>query len=99
MVKKIVIVAVAVALLSVAGVLAIQKHRQYQHTQAVAAQRAAEQAQAKAAESAATHRAQVADFKKIQGECSRAAQAWSAVPAAIRAKVPAPDCSISVPIQ
>jgi uncharacterized protein HemX len=99
MIRKIVIVAVAVALLGVAGGLAIQKHRQVVKTQAVAAQRAAEQAKAKADEEKANHDALVSQFKKVQSECDRASQAWANVPAAIRARVPAPDCSVTVPIQ
>jgi uncharacterized membrane protein YebE (DUF533 family) len=98
MVRKTIFIAVIAVGLAVAGGVAVRHYSQYKNKQVVAAQSAAKAAEAQATATKARQADFLKEFQKVQGECARAAQAWSAVPASVRAKVPAPDCSVTKPI-
>lgn len=99
MIRKILIVVVAAGLLSAAGVLSVRHYHTFkakqdalQHAAQVAA---AKQAQAKQAERLGF----IADFEKVETSCTEGLKAYQLLPAVVRAKLPAPDCSVSRPIE
>lgn len=98
MVKKSIITAVVAVAIVAVGVASVAHYNQYKNKQVVAAQRAAQASVAQATAAKQKQADFLKEFQHIQGECERAAQAWNVLPASVRAKVAAPDCALSRPI-
>lgn len=96
MLKKVLIIALAVAVLAGVGVLSVQHYRQYKnkqdHAKAVTAQNVAIEQKA-----VIDHQTRLqAAYDKLYVECGKGKAAYDQLPALTKAKTPLPDCGSAV---
>ncbi|GAC1503497.1 MAG: hypothetical protein NVS1B10_08620 [Candidatus Saccharimonadales bacterium] len=95
--KQIIITSVAVATLILGGALALNHYHPYKNKQAHQAVVTAQKKQdelTKVKQSAAAEYASLnAQYIKTQAECQKGRLAYDSLTSAIKAKIPAPDCS------
>jgi predicted negative regulator of RcsB-dependent stress response len=100
MIKKLILTVVAVVVLAGLGVLVVRHYHQYKNqkaqAQATASKRVVDQVAA-AQNVAALKEAQlVADYNALEQECQKGVTAYGQLPAALKAKLPAPNCTPAV---